>query len=682
MRHPLTLSTLLFSLCLSAGEAATAEETHEKSFGKSYVHLESDILTLGNDRIARRFRWNDGNLISLDIRDIKRNILWTSSSDQPDLTFLNDSLALGQATVTSQAVARDDVREAHLRVSIKAKSNGFESGKVCRIYDNTPAIACYNNFRKTGAVEANTYDKQAPLYHEGLPFFNRHVQVRAIKFKANTDKNDTLVFSTATMPYHNKVQQLAGNILTVRDAALGGQLFVIKESPPTEDQLHYPGYDYLVDTNTIKVAGNHIALADLAGGQWRVSYPLVVGVAGAEELSVLKAIRSYQDSARRFVAERDDMIVMNTWGDRSQDGKIDEAFVLAELEAAERLGVTHLQLDDGWQAGLSKNSVDENGSQWKSWEQGAWLPHPERLPNGLGPIAKKARELGVGLGIWFNPGRVNDDANWQRNKTILIDLYKKFGVTVFKIDGTNITTPQAEEHLRKLLKEVRAASDNKAVFNLDATADVRPGYMYFYEYSNIFLENRYTDWGNYYPYRTLRNLWMLSRYMPAQRLQVEFLNVWRNEDKYPAADGIRPKDAGFDYAFATTMAGQPLAWFEASSLPDEAFKSVDLIKGYVALQGKFHSGKIFPIGQEPSGYGWTGFQSIVNNNGGYLLAFRENNQQACQRIATWLPASTSVTFSHKLGDGSSFTATTDDSGKLVICLPNANSFALYQYSHE
>ena len=52
--------------------------------------------------------------------------------------------------------------------------------------------------------------------------------------------------------------------------------------------------------------------------------------------------------------------------------------------------------------------------------------------------------------------------------------------------------------------------------------------------------NRYTDWGNYYPYRTLRNLWMLSRYVPAEKMQIEFLNKWRNADKYDAADLLPP----------------------------------------------------------------------------------------------------------------------------------------------
>ena len=56
------------------------------------------------------------------------------------------------------------------------------------------------------------------------------------------------------------------------------------------------------------------------------------------------------------------------------------------------------------------------------------------------------------------------------------------------------------------------------------TAGRRWGYHYGNEYGNIFLENRYTDWGNYHPHWTLRNLWMLARTVPPQNLQIEFLN--------------------------------------------------------------------------------------------------------------------------------------------------------------
>lgn len=96
-------------------------------------------------------------------------------------------------------------------------------------------------------------------------------------------------------------------------------------------------------------------------------------------------------------------------------------------------------------------------------------------------------------------------------------------------------------------------TNHHVIFNLDATAGRRGGYHSMNEYGNIFLENRYTDWGNYYPYRTLRNLWQLSRYVPAEKMQVEFLNKWRNADKYADNDIFAPKSYSFDYLLALLL---------------------------------------------------------------------------------------------------------------------------------
>ena len=138
-------------------------------------------------------------------------------------------------------------------------------------------------------------------------------------------------------------------------------------------------------------------------------------------------------------------------------------------------------------------------------------------------------------------------------------------------------------------------TDNQVIFNLDATASRRLGYHFFNEYGNIFLENRYTDWGNYYPYQTLRNLWQLAKYIPAEKLQVEFLNKWRNADKYPD-DPYAPQKYSFPYLFAVTMPGQPLAWMEASNLPEDAFGIKGLVDGYKEIQPEFHRGVILPVG--------------------------------------------------------------------------------------
>ena len=80
-------------------------------------------------------------------------------------------------------------------------------------------------------------------------------------------------------------------------------------------------------------------------------------------------------------------------------------------------------------------------------------------------------------------------------------LYREYGIRVFKIDGLSIPTKKAETNLRKFFDTVLEKTDNQVVFNLDVTAGRRGGYNMFNEYGNIFLENRYTDWGNYYPTR-------------------------------------------------------------------------------------------------------------------------------------------------------------------------------------
>lgn len=95
------------------------------------------------------------------------------------------------------------------------------------------------------------------------------------------------------------------------------------------------------------------------------------------------------------------------------------------------------------------------------------------------------------------------------------------------------------------------------MLNLDVTAGRRGGYFSYSKYGNIFLENRYTDWQNYYPYWTLRNIWTISKYVPAERLQIEFLNNDRNTEKY-GDDPFAPAKYDIRYLFATTMAAQPL----------------------------------------------------------------------------------------------------------------------------
>ena len=128
------------------------------------------------------------------------------------------------------------------------------------------------------------------------------------------------------------------------------------------------------------------------------------------------------------------------------------------------------------------------------------------------------------------------------------------------------------------------------------------------------------------------------------------------------------------------MAGQPLAWMEASNLPDEAFAIKPLVDAYRSVQHDLHSGTILPIGDEPSGRSWTGFQSITSPDSGYLLIYREDTPGAKGVIETWLPEGSVVTLDPVLGHGKKMKLTAGRKGCLNITLDSPNDFAMYKYT--
>lgn len=127
------------------------------------------------------------------------------------------------------------------------------------------------------------------------------------------------------------------------------------------------------------------------------------------------------------------------------------------------------------------------------------------------------------------------------------------------------------------------------------------------------------------------------------------------------------------------MAGQPLAWMEASNLPEEAYGLSEDIEAYRSVMEDFHSGIILPIGGEPSGRSWTGFQSMTDGTSGYVLVFREDNEDESACVDTWFGEGTEVKFEKICGDGSPFAAVVGDDGAVEFSLAERNTFVLYRY---
>lgn len=638
------------------------------------THLD-DTLTLSTGRVTRRFRWNNGNLVSLELRGNQPGQVWPLAGDQPDLALPGvDAAATDGSLVVVETPA--GVTPAHTRAEVTCRFGDLSVKRVFRLYDDCPAIACdvYLRGRWPGEPAA-----QAAGVMERLAMARPHLRLTCVQFLDWSDRRNNMVRTHTYLPYRYE-DRLEGNLFLIQDTLDTSGLFVLKEAPCADAHLAWPGFDLFCKRGDLRLAGIGLTGADVSDSEWTRGYGFVTGIAGGTEYELLAALKDYQARLRLRLPERDEMVLLNTWGDRGQDTHIGEAFALRELEAAHRLGISHFQLDDGWQAGRTLNSAAPGGTLSDLWERdGFWSVHPQRFPRGLAPVVEQARRLGVQLGLWYNPSRDRGYPNWRKDAETLIGLYRAYGIRTFKIDGVDIPDKQSDRNLRAMFDMVVEATGGDVVFNLDITAGHRWGYHCGNEYGNLFLENRYTDVGNYYPHWTLRNLWQLARYVPAQNLQIEFLNRWRNAAQYQPDDPLAPQRVPFDYCFAITMMAQPLAWFEAANLPDEAFSAAPVIKAYRRHQARIHSGRIFPIGDEPSGLGWTGFQSILDDTHGYLLVFREWNEQPQANVGLWNLAGQRVRCTPVTGHGAGFTRTAGPDGALAVALPTPFSFALWEY---
>ena len=684
------LGATLFSLILTA--PVSAVQPYRKAAGDCKIELKQDTLTIENSLIKRSWLWNNGNLITCKLEDKGNGLAWQLRNNQPDLSLPGEEKEGSEACIRIEEVPASLQYTHHLRATVEYKAGNLQVRKILKIYPDCPAIACelylkgqasqkwikaLDNPADLQNIEKLTQNSQGgnvPVM-EQLMLEGKHWQLEAVEFFDVTDRFNTLVRPVHALSYRDCLYR--GNLLFAENTEKEAGFFMLKEAPTSNVQLYYPGGDYLVSEGTFRMVGLGVDSADIKTDEWTKAYSYVTGTFRSSEKQKRMALRNYQMRIRPFLEDRDEMVMLNTWGDRGQDTRVNEAFCLKELELAAKLGVTHFQIDDGWQAGRSANSA-YGGSFKNIWDNpDYWTPDPDRFPNGLAPIVKRGKELGIEVCLWFNPSIQLDYADWQKDADALIALYEKYGIRTFKIDGTFFDNKLAESRLRSLYNRVMEATGWKAVLNLDATAGRRGGYFFFNEYGNIFLENRYTDWGNYYPYWSLRNLWMLSRYVAPQSLQIEFLNKWRNKEKY-AGDKFAPSTYSFDYLFAITMAAQPLAWFEASNLPDEAFPTGGVIQKYKTVQHDFHTGYVFPVGDEPSGKSWCGFQSVKDRKG-YFLLFRESNEEESFDMDTFFEPGEQVEFIPVLGAGKAFRSIVGKDGRIRFSLSEPNSYVLYSY---
>lgn len=454
------------------------------------------------------------------------------------------------------------------------------------------------------------------------------LELETFRLYDKTDETDTLLERQTSEVYVRGRTERTGSVFRLTDAATGSSLLLVKHSPVPGSALNRRGSDLVIrDGRYAVLTGTGVDFSSLPRG--RVPYyASAVGTGDAPRMQDLfweySTALSAGDPGRRL------FFMTNTWGDRSLDSAICEEFIMKELERAREVGADILQIDDGWQKGHTAGST-RGGGVWEGYydlDSGFWEPDPARFPRGLGPVAARAKEYGIELGLWFGPDSSDDFANWERDTETLWDIYRRWGVRRFKLDGVKIRSKKGEMRFISLLRGLTERSGGDIRFNLDITAEDRFGYLYQTRYGTLFLENRYTDWGNYYPHCTFRNLWSLASVIPARRLQAEFLNCRRNAGKYEGMP-FAPRLYRIDYLFGTVMAANPLGWMELSGLSEEDARTLaGIVKIFKTYAGELFESQVIPIGECPNGKRFSGYFCRCRPKGyGHALLFREQTEE-------------------------------------------------------
>ncbi len=682
---------------------------YNENFKDCYVSLDGDKLTIGNDRIERTFMLNDKRPLAVSMLNKKTGTEWyttvrNSEGIDGNYAFHKKSITEGVMKVLGIEASTDDdlgIAEKHLRVVVKLEFDNFYVDWIHLVYPNLPMMRTALTAKaKENAVIAEEEEEQQHRrqrriddFTDFYPLAAKHSRWKLSSFYDRTDDNDNLVTSINGITTPRETRDLQGNILQVQDSMSKEGVLFVKEGPTPFAYLGGMTADFCVRGLNMYSLGWGFTPEECMSVDSLGTYGSAVMLWEKSEEDAYLQLHKYQRALRRFVPERDSQIMANTWGDGNADGRLCEEFIMNELKRAKEIGIDFYQIDDGWQRGTTGNSVNAKKIKNAAWGQGYyksdpefWTVNLERFPNGLEPIVKYANENGIRLGLWFSPDSSNNFANWEKDSTNLLNIHKKYGIKAFKMDGVGLRNKIGEENYGKLVRRVIENTNGVMLFNLDTTAGTRNGLFGRVQYGSIFLENRFTNnfgsFPNYWPHLSLRNLWMLSRYIPTERLQIEFLNPYRNEHLY-GDDPLSPANCGMNYVFAASMFANPLAWMELTALNEKAVAELhSVVPTYRKIQADILEGYVQPIGNEPDGTQWTGFRSEKEDGSGYLLIIREINEADSFSYKLNGAENAVIKLESIFGDGKQTEIKTDANGSAIFELDKPHSYALYRYTIE
>lgn len=207
------------------------------SVDECYARLDSNILSIGNSKIERNFKWNNGQLVTLEIRDKLSGKSWInqySKTNKTDLKIPGISGEANNAKWSSSIQPATPITPAYLLVSVEYQTGRLFVKRTFKIFPETPAIVTDTYLKsETFAEQWNTGHDEI-IDQLSLP--GKHWYIEAVEFFDTSDMYNTLVNKTSNISYRVETP-FRGNLLFAHNREEKRGLFMLKEAPCSINQL-------------------------------------------------------------------------------------------------------------------------------------------------------------------------------------------------------------------------------------------------------------------------------------------------------------------------------------------------------------------------------------------------------------------------------------------------------------
>ena len=433
-------------------------------------------------------------------------------------------------------------------------------------------------------------------------------------------------------------------------------VIMVKESPKTVNHPSWNTGAFFTGPEGIVNTGWGLSAGEIPADRFRDTWAswCIVYSGGNDGLQM--ALKTFDAARYPVFPARDMFILSNTWGPANPCGNqfAKEDFVLKEIEAEGQLGIDVMQIDDGWQ----KNAT-------------TFLPH---YTHGWKDIKAAADKAGMRMGLWVDIRKGTVPHMFQ-------DL-DELGFISWKADFDSLTNRDEYDARLARYREVMKHAWMKTQFTLcPEYNDPRYGWYFAREYGSTYFQNIQEGQLPHLtmvPFQVLRQHWLLSKYLPSNKLQV----LLQNPKRVVRPDLSDAREHGHGYCFAMGLPFVP-CFFQSAQYLDDAGKTelAELIKGFKTCREDIFTSTTFPIGDEPCNAAWTGFQMVsTRRDGGHLLLFRErHNTESKNSVKLKFLAGKTLTLTDILHDVAPRTVAVGADGSVEFEITQPADYRLYRY---